>query len=137
MPAMRAWLSLVGIPNHHAAVAQTTMATKAAHRAISASSAFPPKSTILYMVAATLAFIMVMKNTPIKLKAAAITMALRTPMALVDTHVAMALGSIRPAVYQNHRQGQQNGYGQNRIGYYLLKKDRKRNRHILSSFFKL
>ena len=49
------------------------------------------------MVAATLAFIMVITNTPRKLNTAAIIMALRTPMALVETHVAMALGaSVHP-----------------------------------------
>ena len=46
-PAMSAWLSLVGMPNFHAAVAQVTMATIAAHRATSASWASPPKSTML------------------------------------------------------------------------------------------
>ena len=91
MPAIKAWLSLVGIPNHHAAVAHVTIATKAAQRAISASEAFPPKSTILYMVAATLAFIIVMTNTPIKLNTAAMI------IAFVDTHVAIAFGaSVHP-----------------------------------------
>ena len=44
---MSAWLSLVGMPNFHAAVAQVTMATIAAHRATSASWALPLKSTML------------------------------------------------------------------------------------------
>ena len=35
-PAMSAWLSLVGMPNHHAATAQSTMANSAAHSATSA-----------------------------------------------------------------------------------------------------
>ena len=33
-PAIGAWLSLVGMPNHQAAVAQSTMANSAAHRAM-------------------------------------------------------------------------------------------------------
>ena len=46
-PAIRAWLSLVGMPNHQAAVAHATMATSAAHSAVSASAVLPPKSTML------------------------------------------------------------------------------------------
>ena len=46
-PAARAWLSLVGMPNHQAAVAHATMATSAAHSAVSASAVLPPKSTML------------------------------------------------------------------------------------------
>ena len=49
------------------------------------------------MVAATLAFIIVMTNTPIKLNTAAMIIALRTPIAFVDTHVAIAFGaSVHP-----------------------------------------
>ena len=49
------------------------------------------------MVMATEVFSAVMTNTPRKLKIAAITMAERTPMARVDTQVAMALGaSVQP-----------------------------------------
>ena len=36
IPAIKAWLSLVGIPKYHAAVAHTTIANKAAHNAINA-----------------------------------------------------------------------------------------------------
>ena len=46
-PAARAWLSLVGMPNHQAAVAHATMATSAAHSAVSASAVLPPNSTML------------------------------------------------------------------------------------------
>ena len=35
-PAISAWLSLVGMPNHHAATAQSTIANNAAHSATSA-----------------------------------------------------------------------------------------------------
>ena len=45
--AISAWLSLVGIPNFHATVAQSTMAKRAAHRAIVASPVLVPKSTML------------------------------------------------------------------------------------------
>jgi hypothetical protein len=96
-PAIRAWLSLVGIPNHHAAVAQSTMANRAAQSAISASSELPPKSTILYMVCATVALNMVMINTPRKLHTAAMAIAARGPNDLVETQVAMAFGaSVHP-----------------------------------------
>ena len=46
-PAMRAWLSLVGIPKYQAVVAQITIAAMAAQRAMSESRASPPKSTML------------------------------------------------------------------------------------------
>ena len=36
MPAISAWLSLVGMPNTHAATAQITIANSAAHSAMSA-----------------------------------------------------------------------------------------------------
>ena len=49
------------------------------------------------MVAATLAFTMVITRTPRKLKTAAIKMALRALIARVETQVAMALGaSVQP-----------------------------------------
>lgn len=96
-PAMSAWLSLVGMPNTHAAVAQITMAKSAAHSAMSASCASPPKSTILEMVCATVALIFVITSTPKKLHTAAIRIADRGLMARVDTQVAIALGaSVQP-----------------------------------------
>ena len=46
---------------------------------------------------ATEAFTLVMTNTPRKLNTAAIMIAERTPIARVDTHVAIALGaSVQP-----------------------------------------
>lgn len=94
---MSAWLSLVGMPNTHAAVAQITMAKSAAHSAMSASCASPPKSTILEMVCATVALIFVITSTPKKLHTAAIRIADRGLMARVDTQVAIALGaSVQP-----------------------------------------
>jgi hypothetical protein len=69
----------------------------AAQSAAIASWEFPPKSTILYIVCATVAFSMVMKNTPKKLKTAAIIMALPGRIDLVDTQVAIAFGaSVQP-----------------------------------------
>ena len=47
MPAINAWLSLVGMPNHQATVAQSTMANMPAHKAMVASVVLPPKSTML------------------------------------------------------------------------------------------
>ena len=96
-PAISAWLSLVGMPKYHAAVAQITMAAMAAQRAIKDRCAFSPKSTMLYMVMATEALIAVMTKTPRKLKIAAMIMAFRTPIAFVETQVAIALGaSVQP-----------------------------------------
>ena len=46
-PAISAWLSLVGIPNHHAATAQITIANIAAQRAVRDWWGSPLKSTIL------------------------------------------------------------------------------------------
>ena len=97
IPAIRAWLSLVGMPNHQAAVAQMTMANRAAHRAISACSLLPPKLTIFVMVMATVELTAVMIITPRKLHTAAMMMALLTPIERVPTTVAMALGaSVQP-----------------------------------------
>ena len=85
------------MPKYHAAVAQITIADMAAHRAISALPLLLPKSTILYIVAATEAFIDVITKTPRKLKIAAIMIAFLTPIALVETQVAIAFGaSVHP-----------------------------------------
>ena len=96
-PAISAWLSLVGMPNTKAAVAQVTMANMAALKAMIALSGSLPKSTILVMVSATLGLSMVITYTPRKLKIAAITMAARADIHRVTTQVAMALGaSVQP-----------------------------------------
>ena len=52
-PAIRLWLSLVGIPNTDAATLYTTIDTSAAQSAISASWVLFPKSTMLLIVDAT------------------------------------------------------------------------------------
>ena len=94
---MRAWLSLVGIPNAHANTAQTTIANIAAHKAMSASRALEPKSTILYIVSATFGDNSVITSTPRKLKTAAMIIAARGFNARVATQLAMALGaSVHP-----------------------------------------
>ena len=96
-PAISAWLSLVGIPNHQAATAHMTMANRAAHNATKASWVFPLKSTISYTVVATLALIIVISSTPRKLKTAAMRIAARGDMQRVETQVAMAFGaSVQP-----------------------------------------
>ena len=102
-PAIRAWLSDVGIPKYQATTAQTIIATIAAHNATEASLG-PPVSetsisnrTILLIVATTWLLISVITNTPIKLNTADISTALLGDIARVATHVAMALGaSVHP-----------------------------------------
>lgn len=97
MPAMSAWLSLVGIPKYQAAVAQSTIAKRAAQRAIIESFGSFPKSTIFAIVWATVALMDVITNTPRKLNTAAIRMAFFGAMDRVDTHVAIAFGaSVQP-----------------------------------------
>ena len=94
---MRLWLSLVGMPNRAAATLYTTIENRAAHRAISASWVFPPKSTISLMVEATELLMWVMISTPRKLNRALSQIAGRTPMQCVPMQVAMALGaSVQP-----------------------------------------
>ena len=94
---MRLWLSLVGMPRKLAPVEYTTMENSAAQRAMSASCAFPPKSTILLIVKATELLMCVMMKTPMKLNMALMRMAGRTPIQRVEMHVAIALGaSVQP-----------------------------------------
>ena len=94
---MRLWLSLVGMPSQLAPVEYTTMEKSAAHSATSASSEFPPKSTISLMVKTTELLMFVIMKTPRKLKRALIRIAGRTPMQRVLMHVAIALGaSVQP-----------------------------------------
>ena len=96
-PAIRLWLSLVGIPTLAAATLYTTIENNAAHSPISASCVFSPKSTMLLIVEATELFIWVIIRTPRKLKTALVIMADLTPMLRVPMHVAMALGaSVHP-----------------------------------------
>src|SRR5699024_8024695 len=52
-PAIRLWLSLVGIPKTDAATLYTTIDTSAAQSAIIASCVLSPKSTMLLIVEAT------------------------------------------------------------------------------------
>ena len=94
---MSAWLSLVGMPNTQASVAQSTIANSAALRAMIARSGSLPKSTILVMVSATVAFSRVITKTPRKLNSAAMRIAALGGIHLVTTQVAMALGaSVQP-----------------------------------------
>ena len=96
-PAMRLWLSDVGMPNTEAPTLYTTIEKSAAHNAMSAASVLPPKSTMLEMVEATLALIFVITRTPRKLSSALMMMAGFTRMQRVVTHVAIALGaSVQP-----------------------------------------
>lgn len=96
-PAIRLWLSEVGMPSSEAPTLYTTMENSAAHRAMSAAFVSPPKSTMLLMVEATEALSCVMMKTPRKLKMAAMMTAERTRMHRVVTQVAMALGaSVQP-----------------------------------------
>src|SRR5699024_5774755 len=96
-PAARAWLSLVGTPNRHAAAAHTTMAHRAAHRAGRASAGDEPKSAISYSVSATEAFTAVITRAPSRLYAAASRAARRKDRAPAPTAAAMALGaSVQP-----------------------------------------
>ena len=96
-PAMRAWLSLVGMPKYQASTAQITIASRAADRATMASWEFVPKSTMLAIVWATVALSELMTKTPRKLKTADIRIAGLASMHLVVTQVAIALGqSVQP-----------------------------------------
>ena len=85
------------MPNTHASVAHTTIANIAALTATMASCELEPKSTILVIVSATVAFTFVIRNTPRKLKTAAIKIAALADIQRVTTQVAMALGaSVQP-----------------------------------------
>ena len=96
-PAMRLWLSLVGMPNIEATTLYTTIENRAAHRAMRASWVSPPKSTMLLMVEATELLMRVITSTPKKLNAALRRMAGRGRMHRVVMQVAMALGaSVQP-----------------------------------------
>ncbi|VWM23673.1 Uncharacterised protein [Collinsella intestinalis] len=96
-PAMRLWLSLVGMPKTLAPTEYTTIEKSAAHRAMRAICVFEPKSTMLEMVEATLALMCVMMKTPRKLKIALMMMAALGGRQRVVTHVAIAFGaSVQP-----------------------------------------
>ena len=105
-PAINAWLSLVGMPNFHAAVAQITMASSAAHNATVASCVLPPKSTMLYMVIATLELTIVITSTPRKLNMAAMMIAALGLMAPGGNAGGDGVGGIRPAVDEYDAQRQ-------------------------------
>src|SRR5699024_10591602 len=96
-PAIRLWLSLVGIPNMEAATLYTTIENRAAQSAIKATFVSPTKSTILLIVDATALLICVISSTPRKLNTALIMMAVLTLRHLVAIHVAIAFGaSVQP-----------------------------------------
>ena len=90
---MSAWLSLVGMPNTHASDDHVTMDTVAAARAMSATWASPPKSTMPLMVSATAVEKSVMPTSPRKLVMTLIQMAASTPMARVPMGSAIALAA--------------------------------------------
>ena len=85
--------SLVGQPMDTAKDDHTTMENRAAHNATRAMEVSSPKLTMLVMVEATVALIMVMTTIPAQLHTAAMTIATLTSRDLVDTQVAMALGA--------------------------------------------
>ena len=96
-PAISAWLSDVGMPKYHAAVAQMTMDARAPLRAMELAFMSVPKSTMLLMVMATLLLIRVITKTPRKLQTAAIRMAFLGLIARVEMQVAIAFGaSVQP-----------------------------------------
>jgi hypothetical protein len=96
-PAIKAWLSLVGMPKYQAKTAHKTIENNAAARAMAAFFVSPPKSTMLLIVTVTESFILLIRATPKKLKTADITRADRSFIHLVTTTVEMAFGaSVKP-----------------------------------------
>ena len=87
----------MGIPKKDAAVLYTTIEKSAAESAIRAVVVSFPKSTMLLIVEATEALILVIMRTPRKLNAALIMIAERGLMQRVVMHVAIAFGaSVHP-----------------------------------------
>ena len=124
-PAMRLWLSLVGMPKVDAPTLYTTMENRAAQRAISAFWVLPPKSTILLMVEATELLIWVMMNTPRKLKKALMMMAFLALMTPGGHAGCDGVGRIGPPVYEDHPQGEQGRYKKRRVFQKLSQKTSK------------
>ena len=92
-PAMRAWLSEVGMPKSQAPTPHATMPTVAAASAMSAAWESPPKSTIPEMVSATAVEMNDMATRPTKLQMTLIMMAWSTLIERVPTGSAMALAA--------------------------------------------
>ena len=94
-PAISAWLSL-RIPKAHAAVAQVTMANRAAHRATSASCVFPEIDHVVYRFRDR-GVDSSHKEGRRKLKTAAMRIAAFGEIARVEIQVAIAFGaSVQP-----------------------------------------
>ena len=92
-PAIRAWLSEVGMPKIQAPTPQATMPTVAAARAMSAACVSPPKSTMPLIVSATAVEMKLIATRPTKLQMTLMAMAASTPMDRVPTGSAMALAA--------------------------------------------
>ena len=87
----------MGILKSHAKTAHNTIATSPAHNTINALDGLSPKFAILYKVYTTVELISVITSTPKKLNSAAIAITLLGLIALIDTHVAIALrASVHP-----------------------------------------
>ena len=96
-PAIRAWLSLVGIPKYQAITAHKTILKSAAESATEAEYVSLPKSTILATVTVTELFKILITPTPKKLNIADIIRADFSFIHLVTVTVEMAFGaSVKP-----------------------------------------
>ncbi len=96
-PAIRAWLSLVGMPKYQASTAHNTTEKSAAARAMVASSRLSPKETIFITVCVTEVLILLVAATPRKLKIADKSTALFKGRHRVVIQVATELGaSVNP-----------------------------------------
>lgn len=99
-PAIRAWLSLVGIPKYHATTAHKTMEKSAAARAMLDFSLFSPKDTIFITVSVTAGLILLVMKTPAKLNIADRKTAGLSGRQRVVMQVATELGaSVKPFTY--------------------------------------
>ena len=92
-PAIRAWLSEVGMPKAQAPRPQATMPTVAAARAMRAAWVSPPKSTMPEMVSATAVEMNDIATRPTKLQMTDMRIAESTSIERVPTGSAMALAA--------------------------------------------
>ena len=99
-PAIRAWLSLVGMPKYQATSAHKTMEKSAAARAIPDFSPLSPKDTIFITVSVTAGLILLIMKTPAKLNIAERKTDGLSGRQRVVMHVATELGaSVKPFTY--------------------------------------
>ena len=97
IPAIRAWLSLVGMPKYQATTAHSTMEKSAAASAMEVSASSLPKSTIFSIVSVTAGDNLLIISTPRRLKTAERKTAFFKVMQRVVMQVATAFGaSVRP-----------------------------------------